>query len=200
MDELIWVDDNDNIIGYGEKSYTHRIGQLHRAFSVCICDLSAQTMLLQKRAGNKYHSATLWSNSCCSHFTKTSEPVVTQIKNSIVRELGVNASFNDVRTADIADTIYDKTEALIELGRFQYRCRLGKLYENEIDTVYLWGVEEKNFETSPCSDEVEEVKWATFKEIETDLCHSSEKYSFWFPKVFEIVKNYILLLKKYAEK
>lgn len=30
--QLIWVNENDEVIGYGEKIETHRLGQLHAPF------------------------------------------------------------------------------------------------------------------------------------------------------------------------
>lgn len=43
---LIWVDEKDNIVGYGEKLKIHEIGQLHRAFSLFIYDCCDQRMLI----------------------------------------------------------------------------------------------------------------------------------------------------------
>ncbi|MER2472719.1 isopentenyl-diphosphate Delta-isomerase [Photorhabdus laumondii] len=39
---------------------------LHRAFSIFVFD-NKGNLLLQKRAATKYHSAGLWTNSCCGH-------------------------------------------------------------------------------------------------------------------------------------
>ena len=85
-DLIIWVDENDNEIGYGEKLETHIKGQLHRAFSVFIFDWSDSTMLIQRRAIGKYHSGGLWSNSCCSH-PYDGENFEDSIKRCIKNEL-----------------------------------------------------------------------------------------------------------------
>ena len=63
-DILIWVDENDNITGYGPKMETHEIDQLHRAFSAFIYDEQMKELLLQRRADGKYHSGGKWSNIC----------------------------------------------------------------------------------------------------------------------------------------
>ena len=63
---IILVDENDNQIAIYDKMKTHREGKLHRAFSIFIFN-SHNQMLLQKRAAEKYHSAGLWTNTCCSH-------------------------------------------------------------------------------------------------------------------------------------
>ena len=52
--QLIWVNENDEVIGYGEKIETHRLGQLHRAFSVFIFDKTSGKMLIQRRAPVSY--------------------------------------------------------------------------------------------------------------------------------------------------
>lgn len=53
--ELITVNNNDEETGTISKSEAHRLGILHRAFSVLIFDTEGK-MLLQKRADQKYHS------------------------------------------------------------------------------------------------------------------------------------------------
>jgi isopentenyl-diphosphate delta-isomerase len=63
---LILVDENDQITGFEEKNKAHELGLLHRAFSVFIFNDKKQLML-QQRAEGKYHSGSLWSNTCCGH-------------------------------------------------------------------------------------------------------------------------------------
>jgi isopentenyl-diphosphate Delta-isomerase len=63
---LVLVDENDKPYGKLEKMEVHQKGLLHRAFSVFIFNGSNQ-LLLQQRADSKYHSAGLWTNTCCSH-------------------------------------------------------------------------------------------------------------------------------------
>jgi isopentenyl-diphosphate delta-isomerase len=56
-------------LGFMDKMEAHQKGLIHRAFSIFIFNSEGE-MLLQQRALNKYHSAGLWSNSCCSHPTR----------------------------------------------------------------------------------------------------------------------------------
>lgn len=56
-DEIILVDSLDNEIGNGTKEEVHKLGKLHRAFSIFIID--GNKMLIQKRAIDKYHSGGL---------------------------------------------------------------------------------------------------------------------------------------------
>ena len=60
------VDEHDKEVGIMEKMQAHVEGRLHRAISVFIFN-SKYELLLQQRATNKYHSAGLWTNTCCTH-------------------------------------------------------------------------------------------------------------------------------------
>ena len=66
QERVILVDRLDREIGTEEKLKAHREGKLHRAFSVFIFNAKGE-LLLQKRAATKYHSGSLWTNTCCSH-------------------------------------------------------------------------------------------------------------------------------------
>ena len=65
-EEVILVDAQDQELGLMEKMEAHRKGLLHRAFSVFVLNAKGELML-QQRAAEKYHSGTLWTNTCCSH-------------------------------------------------------------------------------------------------------------------------------------
>ena len=60
------VDEQDHPVGVMEKMAAHRHPVLHRAISVFIVN-SAGEWLIHQRNGNKYHSAGLWTNACCTH-------------------------------------------------------------------------------------------------------------------------------------
>ena len=66
METVILVNPADEPIGRMEKLEAHRLGLLHRAFSVFLFNERGET-LLQQRAATKYHSPLLWTNTCCSH-------------------------------------------------------------------------------------------------------------------------------------
>ena len=65
-EQVILVDDADHQTGTAEKLDAHRAGALHRAFSIVVWNSDGR-MLLQQRALSKYHSAGLWTNTCCGH-------------------------------------------------------------------------------------------------------------------------------------
>ena len=85
-DLVILVDEGDNEIGYLDKLEAHQKGILHRAFSILIFN-SAGELLLQKRAADKYHSAGLWTNTCCSH-PKPNETVANVATRRLQEEMG----------------------------------------------------------------------------------------------------------------
>ena len=86
-DLLILVDNNDREVGFMNKLSVHRAGVLHRAFSVFIFNTKGE-FLLQQRANGKYHSAGLWSNTCCSHPIKGEEFEAT-IARRLKEEMGI---------------------------------------------------------------------------------------------------------------
>ncbi|MDQ3101337.1 MAG: isopentenyl-diphosphate Delta-isomerase, partial [Bacteroidota bacterium] len=65
-EQVVLVNEQDEEIGTMPKLEAHQKGVLHRAFSIFIFNDDGE-LLLQRRAKDKYHSAGLWSNTCCSH-------------------------------------------------------------------------------------------------------------------------------------
>ena len=113
--EVILVDENDVQTGVMEKMQAHREGLLHRAFSVFILNHKGE-MLLQKRAGNKYHSAGLWSNACCSH-PAPGESTMQAATRRLQEEMGFSCE-------------------LKETGSFIYAVQFENgLIENEYDQI-----------------------------------------------------------------
>ena len=88
--QVILVDQHDNALGFMDKMEAHKKGLIHRAFSIFIFN-SRGEMLLQQRALNKYHSAGLWSNSCCSH-PLPGEEVKEAATRRLNEELGFETS------------------------------------------------------------------------------------------------------------
>ena len=63
--KVILVNFQDQQTGVMGKMKAHQEARLHRAFSVFL--YHGDQILLQKRAKNKYHCGSLWTNTCCSH-------------------------------------------------------------------------------------------------------------------------------------
>jgi isopentenyl-diphosphate delta-isomerase len=86
---VVLVDEQDQAIGQLEKMEAHRMGLLHRAFSVLIFNTKGE-LLLQQRAAHKYHSPLLWTNSCCSH-PKPGETITAAATRRLQEEMGMSA-------------------------------------------------------------------------------------------------------------
>ncbi len=86
LTEVILVNEADEPIGTMEKMEAHVKGLLHRAFSIFIFN-SRGEMLLQQRAGGKYHNGGLWTNTCCSH-PIPGEKVLSAAKRRLSEEMG----------------------------------------------------------------------------------------------------------------
>ncbi len=154
---LIAVDENDIPQGVGEKMQVHLDGVKHRAFSVMVYNRYGQ-LLLQKRSNIKYHSANLWSNSCCGH-PISSEPVIEAAKRRLYEELGF--------TCD-----------LIKITEVSYNLPIENgMYENEYTHVFAG---EYNGDIIPNPLEVSEVEWVEVDSLKQKLEDSLQSYSKWF--------------------
>jgi Isopentenyldiphosphate isomerase len=91
---VILVDENDNPIGTMPKMEAHEKAMLHRAFSVFILNANDE-VLLQQRANDKYHSAGLWTNTCCSH-PHPGEDTLGAARRRLKEEMGMEADLQFV--------------------------------------------------------------------------------------------------------
>ncbi len=155
-DQVTLVDENDREIGVEGKMAAHRSGKLHRAISVFIFD-SAGRLLLQKRAAGKYHSAGLWSNTCCSH-PRHGEHRLAAAHRRLQEEMGLACELQEVFS-------------------FVYRAELSNdLIENEYDYVFFGHYEGV---PQPDPEEVEDWKWADMALLKKDLQTNPQAYTFW---------------------
>ena len=155
-EKVILVNGRDEAVGVGEKIETHLSGELHRAFSVFVFN-SAGELLLQKRAVTKYHSGSLWSNTCCGH-PRPGEETAAAARRRLREEMGFECE-------------------LREVFQFIYRVQLGRdLYEHEYDHVF---VGEFDGEPLPNSEEAEDWKWIGVAELRRDMRRNPGAYTFW---------------------
>lgn len=169
-DLLILVDGNDREVGFMNKLAVHRAGVLHRAFSVFIFNKEGE-FLLQQRADTKYHSAGLWSNTCCSHPIKGEEFEDT-IARRLKEEMGIVC-----QTQFQFSFIY---KAALENG----------LIENELDHVYFGTTTDV---PKPNVEEVKDWKYINMQELKNEIHTYPEKFSAWlkicFPKVEAAIES-----------
>src|SRR5690606_4237029 len=83
-DLVVLVDERDWKIGTMPKIQAHKQNKLHRALSVLIFNSKGE-MLLHKRAANKYHSGSLWTNACCSH-PRPEEPALEAAQRRLLED------------------------------------------------------------------------------------------------------------------
>ena len=163
--EVILVNEQDVEIGRMEKLEAHQKAILHRAFSVFIFNKKGE-MLLQQRARNKYHSAELWTNACCSH-PSPGEDTMTAANRRLVEEMGFSTP-------------------LTKIFEFTYKSHYENgLTEHEFDHVYS-GTFDGAIKPDP--DEVKDYCFKSLDEIEATLISHPSKYTSWFHIAFPRLK------------
>lgn len=166
-DKVILVTEHDDMVGVIDKMEAHRQGLLHRAFSIFIFNSKGE-MLLQQRASNKYHSAGLWSNACCSHprpGEKTKDAALRRLKE----ELGFETAIGEV---------FD----------FVYKAKFdNELTEHEFDHVFTG---EYNGEIKINPEEVNDCCYKEVEEIKKNLQSHPQKYTAWFHIAFPKIEEW----------
>ena len=166
--DVILVDENDVPTGTMEKMEVHEKALLHRAFSVFIFN-SKGKMLLQKRANNKYHSAALWTNACCSH-PSPGQATLPAATKRLHEEMGFTTTLEKV-----FDFIY---KAPFDNG----------LTEHEFDHVFIGTYDNV---ISPNRDEVSDYCYKTLSEINDSIQSHPQKYTAWFKIAFPKLQEYL---------
>jgi isopentenyl-diphosphate delta-isomerase len=155
--QVILVDEYDREVGKMEKLQAHREARLHRAFSVLIFNASGE-LLLQRRADGKYHSAGLWSNTCCSHAVPGEELVET-IHQRLQFEMGFDCPLHF-------------------LFHFMYRIELDNdLVEYEYDHVFA-GIHQGQ-DMVPHPAEVSACQWMPMDRLLLELRGAPASYTPW---------------------
>ena len=166
--KVVLVDKNDNQIGLMPKMEAHQKGILHRAFSIFIIN-SQNQILLQKRSANKYHSAGLWTNTCCSH-PREGENIIDAGSRRLHEEMGINTdlkvAFNFTYKAELENGLIEHEYDYVLIGKFNGTPKLNK-------------------------DEAEDWKWISIEEVRKDIIENETDYTVWFVIAFEyFYKNF----------
>ena len=156
-EEIIYVDEYDREIGRGGKLEAHQKGFLHRAISIFVFNSQGELML-QKRSKTKYHSGSLWSNTCCSH-PRPGEDITAAAHRRLQEEMGFDCELKHVHHL---------------LYRIEFQ---NGLIENEYDHMFIG---ESNTTPTPNPDEAEDWKWASQDFLTKDMAAHPEQYSYWF--------------------
>lgn len=166
--DVILVDETDLEIGRMEKMEVHQKALLHRAFSVFIFNDKGE-MLIQKRALNKYHSAGLWTNACCSHPQPGDETLASAAKR-LQEEMGFTTNLEKA-----FDFIY---KAPFDNGLTEY----------EFDHVFVGSYQGQII---PNPDEVADFCYMSLEAIKNSMESHSDKYTVWFQIAFPKIQAYM---------
>lgn len=109
----------------------------------------------------------------------------------IRRELGCIPCFREIKAASGSSNMICCSEILLEIGTFRYFCQYDGLAENEIDAVYLAGVNSMDIVLSPNPKEVKVLEWRKIERILSEIKEIPETFTAWFPIAFDLVINYI---------
>ncbi|MCD6066083.1 MAG: isopentenyl-diphosphate delta-isomerase [Bacteroidetes bacterium] len=162
MEQVILVNEQDKELGTMEKMQAHLEGKLHRAFSVFIFD-TAGRLLLQKRALDKYHSAGLWTNTCCSH-PRPGETTADAALRRLEEEMGMRCELKHIFS-------------------FVYKAGMENgLTEHEYDHIFFGSYSES---PSINREEVSEWKYESLAAIAENMKAHPDQYTVWFKLVFE---------------
>lgn len=165
---VVLVDSQDRVTGVMDKMKAHRQALLHRAVSVFVIN-SRGEWLLQRRAKNKYHSAGLWTNTCCTH-PFPHENYTQAALRRLREEMGIGCELKNA-------------------FHFIYRARLDAgLTEYELDHVFV-GVTDDLPQADP--EEVWEWKYISFDRLHEEVITGPERYTYWFRNIYDRVEKYL---------
>jgi isopentenyl-diphosphate Delta-isomerase len=161
-DLIALVNPNDEITRFAEKQMVHIEGLLHRAFSVFVFNSQGELMIHQ-RAHEKYHSPSLWTNTCCSHLPPGME-MEEAVHSRLIDEMGFDTQLKFVE-------------------KFHYKIEFDNgLTENEIDHIYVGLYDGKPF---PNNDEVAGYKWISLPDLKEDIGKNPDQYTYWFKYIID---------------
>lgn len=159
---VILVDETDKELGVMEKMEAHQKGVLHRAFSVFIFNANGE-MLLQQRALSKYHSAGLWTNTCCSH-PRPGENIADAALRRLNEEMGLSVPLA-MKTSFIYKAAFDN-----------------QLTEHELDYIFT-GISTTDPQINP--EEVNAFKWLSPHQVQEAIKAAPHQFTAWFKIAME---------------
>lgn len=173
---VILVNQANEQVGTMPKMEAHEKGVLHRAFSVFVMNPSGEIML-QQRAAHKYHSPSLWTNTCCSHQREGESNIEAGVRR-LREEMGFETD-------------------LKELFSFVYKAEFDNgLTEHELDHVML-GHYNQAPQINP--EEVSDWKWMLPEDIKADIINNPDNYTAWFKIIFDKFYDHLFQKNKSDE-
>jgi isopentenyl-diphosphate delta-isomerase len=170
MDQEIpcWI---DGALRPMDKLAVHRAGLKHPAVSVFV--MSGGALLLQQRALEKYHSAGLWANTCCTHPHWGESPAVCAARR-LREELGMTGL------------------ALEHRGQIEYRADVGGgMTEHEVVDLYVAETDSRP-PLHPDPAEVMATRWLSPDALRQEITEASERFTPWLRIYMHRHQNRIL--------
>ncbi len=167
-DQVLLVNELDEAVGTMGKLEAHQVGALHRAFSVFLFDGQGR-VLLQRRAAGKYHSAGLWTNTCCSH-PRPDETVQDAAQRRLMEEMGI-------------ETPVEHCFSFLYKASFE-----NGLHEHELDHVFFgtW-----SGPAHPHPEEADDWKYMSLDELDSDMRSNPERYTIWLRTCWDQVCEHL---------
>lgn len=165
-DVIELVDRRGRSAGTLERLVAHQPpGRLHRAISVFLLD-GEGALIVQRRAAGKYHSAGLWSNTCCGHPAPGETPGDTAARR-LADELGLRLDPVELTPAGtVVYEVEDPVSGLVE-------CEYNHLFVGRTAKPIR-----------PNGAEVAEVRSIPLADL-TVPAMSMDGFTAWFPIVLE---------------
>jgi len=125
--------------------------------------------MLQKRAKTKYHSAGLWSNTCCSH-PRPGESALNAAHRRLKEEMGFDCPLD-------------------EIFGFVYKVKFENgLWEHEYDHVIIGRF---NGEPTINSSEAENWRWVRINELKKEIKKNPDLYTHWLKLCLDRAVGYL---------
>lgn len=171
------MDEHDNPQGAMEKMKVHQLGLMHRAFSIFVFNTTG-LLLMQKRATGKYHSAGLWTNTCCSH-PSPGEDTAEAAHRRLKEEMGFETT-------------------LLKAFDFTYHSKFENgLIEHEYDHVFVGKYDGEVF---PNANEVQDYTYLSLDAIVERMEITPSVFTPWFkiaiPKIMDWKKSTMFFSEK----
>lgn len=165
--EVILVDPQDNPTGTMEKQEVHRRGLMHRAVTVYLFNRHGE-LLLQRRAGDKYHCGGLWSNTCCGH-PLPGEQTRAAAERRLYEEMGL-------------------ISVLTPAFEISYHLPVTRgLSEHEYGHIFF-GTSDHPPQLNP--DEAEAWRYSTLPQIQAEIAATPHSFTPWFVHTLSRVLDY----------
>ncbi len=166
MAKITFVNDKDEIIGSGTKEEAWENGNIHRIVRIFIFNSQGE-MLIQKRADSVILFPGLWDHAVGGHVDE-GENYIDAAKREAREELGIA----DIKLEEIKKYFADET------GEGKLKRRFNTLYR----ATYEGPV-------SLNKEEVAEVRWISFAELEKWMSQKPADFTRGFIKSLEVYKE-----------